>query len=132
MMFRFEIYDNTRITNFFFLELLHLVHLNRILTSSQMWRKFEQIRYNPIKLGKQASTLLRMRSAGFALRRMNELAAHMSTDATSEPEVLFRDQFAARIYTLNRPPLNVLNHDMVKTLRAQIEVGKPKCITGGS
>lgn len=62
---------------------------------------------------------------------MNQLAAHMSTDATSEPEILFRDQFAARIYTLNRPARrNALTHEMVKTLRAQIEVGKPNASRG--
>jgi hypothetical protein len=96
-----------------------------------MLKRVQQIRYNPGTLVKQAFTLPRMSSAGSASRRMKQLAAHMSTDTTSEPEILFRDHFAARVYTLNRPKArNALTHEMVKTLSAQIEVGKPNTSRG--
>ncbi|CCA73496.1 hypothetical protein PIIN_07449 [Serendipita indica DSM 11827] len=69
------------------------------------------------------------------VRRMQQLSAHMSSTANSsaplnnpappttpEPLVLFREQYASRIYTLNRPKLlNALNHEMVQMLQKQIK-----------
>lgn len=64
-----------------------------------------------------------MSSTSSAARRMNQLAAQMSTEATTaEPSVLFREHFASRVYTLNRPnKLNALDHDMIKALSTEIE-----------
>ena len=70
------------------------------------------------------------------VRRMKQLNAHISSTANSastlstatppadaEPLVLFREQYAARIYTLNRPKaFNALNHEMVQMLQKQIKV----------
>jgi hypothetical protein len=96
-----------------------------------MLSRIQQIRYNPITILKQTFNFPRMSSAGSASRRVKQLAAQMSTDATQQPEVLFKEHFAARIYILNRPKqLNVLSHDMVRTLSAQIEVGQPNAIWG--
>lgn len=88
------------------------------------------------QLGQRASPLLKhtynlrgMSAAGSATRRMAQLAGQISTEAKAEPVVLFREHFAARIYTLNRPKkYNALTHEMVKLLSAQIEVRKSKSV----
>lgn len=62
-------------------------------------------------------------SLSTATLRTKQLAAHMTTMPEQDPPVLFREDFAARIFTLNRPAqYNALNHEMIMLLRAKIDV----------
>jgi hypothetical protein len=41
----------------------------------------------------------------------------------SDPPVLFKSEFAARTFVLNKPSaLNALNHDMIKMIKAKVDV----------
>lgn len=41
----------------------------------------------------------------------------------SSPPVLFKSEFAARIFVLNKPnALNALNHEMIKMIKAKVDV----------
>jgi hypothetical protein len=45
----------------------------------------------------------------------------------SGPPVLFKSEFAARIFVLNKPSaLNALNHDMIKMIKSKIDVSCPQ------
>jgi hypothetical protein len=46
-----------------------------------------------------------------------------NSPARDSPPVLFKSEFAARRFVLNRPSvLNALNHDMIKMIKAKVDV----------